>query len=217
MFLLINIKKDLFYGNGWFRVGGMDGSIILILVFLLVIYSSFGRLSQLAAGSNAVARAARLRRIATASWWIQLLLGLGFLVSVYSLLTFFMGWPFFSKSHVRMPISHNHIYSSPAEMPGEILWLWLAQVVLVLVVFGVLFSLFGLYRRGQLFTARNVSHIRALGYFLIINWALDDLMQSSLHDMDLSMNPIFIGLLVIFIAWIMDEGRKIQEEQELTV
>jgi uncharacterized membrane protein YdcZ (DUF606 family) len=25
------------------------------------------------------------------------------------------------------------------------------------------------------------------------------------------------GLLILFIAWIMDEGRKIQEEQELTV
>jgi hypothetical protein len=24
-------------------------------------------------------------------------------------------------------------------------------------------------------------------------------------------------LLIIFVAWIMDEGRKIQEEQELTV
>jgi hypothetical protein len=25
------------------------------------------------------------------------------------------------------------------------------------------------------------------------------------------------GLLIVLIAWIMDEGRKIQEEQELTV
>jgi hypothetical protein len=26
-----------------------------------------------------------------------------------------------------------------------------------------------------------------------------------------------VGLLIILVAWIMDEGRKIQEEQELTV
>jgi hypothetical protein len=37
-----------------------------------------------------------------------------------------------------------------------------------------------------------------------------------------SIGPIDFGLLlagtiIIFIAWIMDEGRKIQEEQELTV
>jgi hypothetical protein len=30
------------------------------------------------------------------------------------------------------------------------------------------------------------------------------------------MQPV-IGVLIIFIAWVMDEGRKIQEEQELTV
>jgi len=35
--------------------------------------------------------------------------------------------------------------------------------------------------------------------------------------MALSTTPLFIGMLIIFITWIMDEGRKIQEEQELTV
>jgi hypothetical protein len=35
--------------------------------------------------------------------------------------------------------------------------------------------------------------------------------------MDLSVGPVLAGLMIIFIAWIMDEGRKIQEEQELTV
>jgi hypothetical protein len=29
--------------------------------------------------------------------------------------------------------------------------------------------------------------------------------------------PLFGGFLIFLIAWIMDEGRKIQEEQELTV
>ena len=42
-------------------------------------------------------------------------------------------------------------------------------------------------------------------------------MQGLLRDMDLSTTPIFGGLFIIFFAWIMDEGRKIQEEQELTV
>ena len=28
---------------------------------------------------------------------------------------------------------------------------------------------------------------------------------------------LFPSVLILFIAWIMDEGRKIQEEQELTV
>jgi hypothetical protein len=29
--------------------------------------------------------------------------------------------------------------------------------------------------------------------------------------------PLLIGAIIVLIAWIMDEGRKIQEEQELTV
>jgi hypothetical protein len=28
---------------------------------------------------------------------------------------------------------------------------------------------------------------------------------------------LFAGIVIVLIAWIMDEGRKIQEEQELTV
>jgi hypothetical protein len=32
-----------------------------------------------------------------------------------------------------------------------------------------------------------------------------------------SLDRLGIGLLILLIAWIMDEGRKIQEEQELTV
>jgi hypothetical protein len=33
----------------------------------------------------------------------------------------------------------------------------------------------------------------------------------------LCLNEMFFGGLIVLIAWIMDEGRKIQEEQELTV
>jgi len=195
----------------------MDASIIFILVFLLVISISLGRLSRRAAGTDAVARAARLKRIATASWWIQLLMGILVVGLACTLLGFFMGWPIFTESHVRIVISQSHIYTSPADMPGEIFWLWLVQMAFAFVAYGVLFSLFGLFRKGQLFTARTVSHIRSLGYFLIINWAVDHQMQSSLRDMHLSTTPIFFGLLIIFVSWIMDEGRKIQEEQELTV
>ena len=33
----------------------------------------------------------------------------------------------------------------------------------------------------------------------------------------INFGPFFIGVIIVLIAWIMDEGRKIQEEQELTV
>ena len=82
---------------------------------------------------------------------------------------------------------------------------------------GMLLRLFWLYGKGVIFSAKNVNCLRFLGYYLIIDWFIDYQMQGLQREMDLSTNPIFIGLFIIFFAWIMDEGRKIQEEQELTV
>ncbi|MEI9863261.1 MAG: DUF2975 domain-containing protein [Limisphaerales bacterium] len=37
------------------------------------------------------------------------------------------------------------------------------------------------------------------------------------RGVEITFGQLVLGLLIILIAWIMDEGRKIQEEQELTV
>jgi hypothetical protein len=102
-------------------------------------------------------------------------------------------------------------------MPGNILAFVLVKTGLDYAAAAVLFLLFGLYRRGILFSARNVLYIRFQGYYLILNFVVDYLMQGVLHDMALDTTSLFAGFIIIFIAWIMDEGRKIQEEQELTV
>ncbi len=160
---------------------------------------------------------ARLKRIQTASWWILFLTVFSFLMGVYWMLAFLFGWPFFFQGKLRLAISHNHIYTSPAEMPQTILAWWLVKMGLSFFCYGVMFSLFRLYEKGILFSTKNVRHIRWLAYCLVVNWAVDYQLQSTLHDMALSTTPLFVGLLIIFIAWIMDEGRKIQEEQALTV
>ena len=190
---------------------------LIAVLFILVGYRSFCWLSRKTPVNSPASRAARLRRIQHAGWWLQLLTVISFVSVGYSLLAFFMGWPFFSEPKVRIVLAQHHIYTSPADMPGYILGLWLVQMAWTGFAFWVIFSLFGLYRRGILFTAKNVRHIRSLGYFLIVNWVLDDQLQENLHDVQLSTNPVFIGLLIIFVSWIMDEGRKISEEQELTV
>ena len=80
-----------------------------------------------------------------------------------------------------------------------------------------LFALFRLYFKGIFFSATNIRLIQSLGLALILGSIADYQMQSAVREVDWSTNSIFIGLLIIFISWIMDEGRKIQEEQELTV
>ena len=159
----------------------------------------------------------RLARIRNASLVFQIFIGISYLFVLYWVLAFLMGWPFFAEPKVRIVISHSHIYTAPADMPPIILTLYLLKTALGLWGAAVLFALFRLYGQGILFTARNVRHLRFLGYWLMLGWAIDYQMQSSLRDMDLSTTPVLVGLMILFVAWIMDEGRKLQEEQALTV
>jgi hypothetical protein len=181
--------------------------VLLLIVFLL-------RTSK---NSATKATPDRLSRIRNASLVISTCLWLSFILGAYWFLSFIFGWPFLAQDHARILISPGHIYSSPAEIPAEIFWLWIVQLGFGLCAAGATLRLFWLYGKGILFTAKNVNCIRFLGYCTIINWFIDYTMQGLQRDMALSTNPLFVGFFIIFIAWIMDEGRKIREEQELTV
>ena len=158
----------------------------------------------------------RLERIQNASFIFSALLWVSLPLSAYWFLGFLFGWPGFSHDPLRMVVSH-HVYASPAEMPPAVFWLMIIKQGLTFFAGGMLLRLFWLYGKGIIFSARNVNCIRSQGYCLIIDWFINYQLQSLTHDMELSTTSLFVGLLIIFIAWIMDEGRKIQEEQELTV
>jgi Protein of unknown function (DUF2975) len=195
----------------------MNLTEIILIVAVIWFAFMFRWLKKYEARGGAEMRDKRLTRIRNASMVVQVLVIIGFAMTVYGVLAFFMGWRFFSESHIRVFVGEHHIYTSPADMPGEVYGLWLVKMLWSTVCYTALFLLFNLYQRGVLFSARNVSLIRALGYYLLVDWIIDYQMQGALRDMQLSTNSLFIGLLIIFVSWIMDEGRKIQEEQELTV
>ncbi len=108
------------------------------------------------------------------------------------------------------------------------------------------YKLFGLYSRGELFTPEVVRSIRRITYSyfifvsaLFLSWLFyhgygelkeslnfPNLFNSSFFMGVLKMiyvlfarlfRVVFPGFFLLIITWIMDEGRKIQEEQELTV
>jgi len=160
---------------------------------------------------------ARLNRIQIASLIFRVFNGIGFLLIVYCVPAILLGWPPPFPGTFRIAISGNHIYTSMAEVPPEVLPLWLVKMGLLMACMAVFDRLFRLYGKGILFSARNTLYIRFQGYYLILDWVVDYQMQGALHDMAVSTTQLYIGFLIIFIAWIMDEGRKIQEEQELTV
>ena len=189
----------------------MNMTEIILILAVIVIYLAYRFKARHTMPSNV----ARLNRITRVSIIFRPLIYLGLIFQFYLMLAYYFGWP--GHDHFKIVIAPHHIYTSPNEMPPEIQALWLVQTGLAFWAMIVLSCLFHLYERGIFFASKNVNYIRFFGYYLMISWVIDDQMQSKFQDMALSTGQLFGGFLIIFIAWIMDEGRKIQEEQELTV
>ena len=100
--------------------------------------------------------------------------------------------------------------------------------------FYLLFRLFGLYAQGEIFTEGAVGYIRKTGYTLLAAQIIRPL-QDALLTLVLTMHnapgmrtisvgigstdlaEILIACLVILVSWIMDEGRKLKEEEALVI
>lgn len=97
-----------------------------------------------------------------------------------------------------------------------------------------LIRLFRFYEQAEIFTEQTVGCLRTLGR-LLIGLFLAGIVQEPLMSVALTLqNPpgqrmltfglnsdnltvLLFGGVVVLIAWVMDEGRKLQEEQRLTV
>lgn len=94
--------------------------------------------------------------------------------------------------------------------------------------------LFGLYAHGIIFQAANVQCYRRLGWSLFA-WAGASFLFNTLAGFILTFHwmpgtrllvitldsqdllAVFMGLVVLTVAWVMDQGRRLSEEQELFV
>lgn len=108
------------------------------------------------------------------------------------------------------------------------------QVSVVMYALRQLLKLFKNYQEGQIFSLSNVSYYRRLGYsvfaWVICDKIVDALIsiiltyQNAIGDRQIVIRfgsadfaALAIGGLVILIAWIMNEGHKLNEEQALTI
>lgn len=97
-----------------------------------------------------------------------------------------------------------------------------------------LISLFKLYEKGEIFSLNNVRYIRNIGYALLVTQIIDSIYQGAMGFVLTRYNPpgqrfasitldqtnmgvLLIALIVILISWIMAEGCKLREEQQLTI
>lgn len=104
----------------------------------------------------------------------------------------------------------------------------------VVASFYYLSKLFKLYSKNIIFSPQNVLYIRKIGYMFILRFIASFIVQPvlsiiltcdapignrlaviSFDNHDLS--TIVIGGIIILVSWIMDEGRKLEEDRTLTI
>ncbi|SRR5579883_1406520 len=97
-----------------------------------------------------------------------------------------------------------------------------------------LIKLFQLYEKDEFFSANSVSYFRKIGYTLLLTQLIQPLYEGLMGIVITLNNPhghrfasitldqtnfgiILMALLVILISWIMAEGCKLREEQQLVI
>lgn len=140
-----------------------------------------------------------------------------FLVAGACFLAGLFGWmP--QPDGIKISFSPLLTYTAPFDIPLFVLFFALLRAGVFLTGVLILFWLLDLFEAGHFFTAQSVRHIKSLGALIIMDWVLIKVLDSMAHaGVEITFGHLVLGLLVFVIAWIMDEGRKIQEEQELTV
>lgn len=149
-------------------------------------------------------------------------------------------WIFFNQiyffwaiqSTIPLPVPVKHHLGEVTRFLGFLVGL----IPLAATLYGVqiLRELFTLYEGGSIFKARNVGCIRRLGWILIV-WVVCEKIRWSLLSIVLTLeNPpgqrllvvsfsgedftwVFVGIVVLTISWVMDEARKLEEDQALIV
>lgn len=133
-------------------------------------------------------------------------------------------------------VTHNLPVTLDPEIPAYslVLCFWVSMIPTSLIMYALyqLIKLFGYYGRGAMFARENVLAIRTLGKS-IIAWEIANFLSSivlgnllTLHRVPsqrllvvgvdhADIYALVAGFSVLTIAWIMDEARKIKEEQEL--
>jgi hypothetical protein len=118
------------------------------------------------------------------------------------------------------------LYASQAAVPSLLEIFAILGTGIFLLAIVSFYRLLGLYERGVFFSAANVAEMKNLAGYLVfyglLCFAADALYMGGLFVpwslLGIVASPwIVAGGAVYLVAWIMDEGRKIQEEQELTV
>jgi Protein of unknown function (DUF2975) len=146
-------------------------------------------------------------------------------------------WVLFNRIYAIMPMISLPVRLHHALTPFTRLLGFLSDLVpLAALIYGLLKlkTLFLLYENGNIFTEANVKCYRSLGRTLMA-WVACDIVSRALLGIVLTLDRgpgnrllilgldggdftgIFVGIVILIIAWVMDEARKIREDQALII
>jgi uncharacterized protein with PQ loop repeat len=162
----------------------------------------------------------RMNRIQKVSKFLRLILQYGILLWIfYGLLLSLL-----AEHRIKVPSFPKSSWSAPVLTDDDLYYFFPLYSCLLLVIFlfwyRTVVKLFGFFEKGILFTVEPVRCMQILGGIYFARFFLElifqflaltpALIQSRLSD-------LFTGFLIFFISWLIDEARKIREEQELMV
>jgi Protein of unknown function (DUF2975) len=203
--------------------------ILLLVAFICVLQF---RWQNWRAGSQqaAAARLARIRMVARFFKWICLA-GFGLVIYAAGVAIFLPGMVADLGDQHRTALVNGPFIL--AEFKPGLKWMYPVCWILLAAFFGrgigFFYQLFRNMERGSLFDRDNVHYVRLIGWWLVACAFLgvivelikfvcvNDSAVPAVVDLSHLGADVLRGFFVIFIAWIMDEGRKISEEQALTV
>ena len=120
----------------------------------------------------------------------------------------------------------NHPYANASDISKPMYLLWATGTAVYLLGVVSFYRLLCLYEKGSIFSRANVLEMKKLGSYLagygILAVAANVIYAGGIVFpwvlLEGIVSPwIVAGGAVYLVAWIMDEGREIQEDQELTV
>jgi hypothetical protein len=137
------------------------------------------------------------------------------------------------------PAGFNPPWASlPMPLSDATLWraglATLIPLAIRMTVFYFLYKLFDLYARGEVFSSGVVRRIRQTGYALLAGQIWNPFNQALVTVLLTLENPpgqrmisvgasssdvggLLVAFGIILVSWIMDEGRKLQDEQALVI
>jgi len=127
------------------------------------------------------------------------------------------GQPIPGTIQFHISFSPHQIYASPFNVPLPVFLIGAVQLSMGGFGLILLNRLFAFYERGDFFKAENIRCLKFLGLVIIGIWFTQTILELMALQNNIEGSGLVYGILIVFIGSIMDEGRKIQEEQDLTV